>query len=122
MRANIKGTVLLSGGIDSAACARFMSARMRVDCLFIDFGQAAAKAELKAAQAIASHLSLPFECATVRASTKFAAGEIVGRNAFLVLSAVLIRGKESNVIGCGIHAGTTYSDCSPTFVDDINRL
>ena len=44
--------VLLSGGIDSAACAYYFQQRGdNVEAVFIDYGQAAAHAEFRYAQA-----------------------------------------------------------------------
>ena len=118
----MQATVLLSGGIDSAACARFLSEKMATDCLFVDFGQSAAGAELVAAEAIASHLSLPFDVVIVRGQNDFGAGEITGRNAFLMFTAAVFKGERTNLIGCGIHAGTPYADCSQEFVVAMNQL
>ena len=52
-------TVLISGGIQLAACAHFLCSRgMLVDGLFIDHGQAAAEREARAVSALADHLGI----------------------------------------------------------------
>ena len=52
--------VLLSGGIDSAACAQFYKRQgYSVKTLFIDYGQQAALKEAEAALKISKHLALP---------------------------------------------------------------
>ena len=53
-------TVLMSGGINSAACAHFLRRQgFVVDAIFLDYGQLAAT--LKAAMAFAHHLDLPMQ-------------------------------------------------------------
>jgi 7-cyano-7-deazaguanine synthase len=50
----------MSGGIDSAACAYFLREQgITVDCIFVDYGQAAAIREARAVAAVANYLALP---------------------------------------------------------------
>lgn len=50
-----QATVLLSGGIDSAAVLALLKSQgMQVRCLFVDYGQPAAEQELAASSSIAS--------------------------------------------------------------------
>ena len=45
--------ILLSGGIDSSACIKFyLDLSYKVECIFCNYGQPAADAELAAAQSI----------------------------------------------------------------------
>jgi 7-cyano-7-deazaguanine synthase len=120
-------TVLMSGGIDSAACAHFLrSSGMSVDGLFIDHGQAAAEPEAKAVAALAGHLGIAVRKAGLMGSHSFGAGELLGRNAFLIFTALLLSGGRSGLLGLGLHAGTPYYDCSeafsPTPTDRWQRL
>src|SRR5437588_234094 len=82
-------TVLLSGGIDSAACMRFLQSQgLAVRALFIDYGQPAAALELTSAFSLSEAHDCPFEVVTVRSNSQFGAGELLGRNAFLIFNAL----------------------------------
>jgi 7-cyano-7-deazaguanine synthase len=119
-----KATVLFSGGIDSAACAHMLkSQKFDVETLFVDFGQAAARKEYEAACLLAQSIRVPLKrYALVGDTTSFGAGELVGRNAFLAFSALLMTRGESAVIALGLHAGTPYFDCSPVFLSSISKI
>jgi 7-cyano-7-deazaguanine synthase len=118
-----RATVLLSGGIDSAACARFLQDEGHtVSCVFIDYGQAAAGQEKYAATSIATHLRSQLSTISVTPRHEFGAGEITGRNAFLVLAAMMLCDVRSGVLALGIHSGTPYYDCGPAFLVSIDRL
>lgn len=113
----------MSGGIDSAACANLLSSRgMSVDGLFIDHGQAAAEREAKAVSTLAAHLGIDVRKAGLLASRPFGPGELPGRNAFLIFTALLLSGGRSGLLGLGLHAGTPYYDCSQAFVTAIGQL
>ena len=121
--ANSNALVLLSGGIDSAACARYLQDEgFSVSCVFIDYGQAAAKPERVAAAALADTLKTTLSVVTVSSKRRFGVGEIPGRNAFLILTAMTICEVNSGVISLGIHGGTSYYDCSPAFFASVDRL
>lgn len=121
--ANSNALVLLSGGIDSAACARYLQDEgFAVSCVFIDYGQAAAKPERSAAAALVDTLKTNLSFVTVSSAHQFGAGEIPGRNAFLILTAMTICEVNSGVISLGIHGGTPYYDCSPAFLTSIDRV
>jgi hypothetical protein len=99
--------VLLSGGIDSAACARLLlDEGNTVSCVFIDYGQAAA--ESRSAASIATNLRCSLLKIAVTPRHHFGAGEITGRIAFLVLAALTLCEVRSGVIALGIHSGTPY--------------
>ena len=51
----------------------------------------------------------------------FGSGEIRGRNAYLLHTALIEFPTSSGVVALGIHAGTGYADCSPEFVDLMQR-
>lgn len=115
--------VLMSGGIDSYACAHFLISQGKdVHGMFIDYGQAAAKFERHSVEQISGLLGIPISYFTVTGCTPFAAGEIVGRNAFFISSALLFVPKKSGLIAIGIHSGTPYYDCSPSFLEIMARL
>lgn len=113
--------VLLSGGIDSATCLALVArSGVQARALFVDYGQAAAISEARSARAVASHFRVGQQALTCRARD-FGAGEIRGRNAFLVHVALLSATEESAVIVLGIHGGTQYRDCSREFTSLIQE-
>ena len=115
-------TMLMSGGIDSAACAAFLVAQgIEVSALFIDHGQAAAAHERTAVDLLAATLGIEIQHLAFTGGAPFGAGELVGRNAFLIFAALFATRARSSFIGLGLHAGTPYYDCSPVFVETINR-
>jgi 7-cyano-7-deazaguanine synthase len=115
-------TVLMSGGIDSAACAAFlMSQGLEVSALFVDYGQAAVEFERVAVRSLAAALKIEVRELALTGTAQSGAGELVGRNAFLVFAALFVTRARSCRIAMGLHAGTPYYDCSPAFVDAINR-
>ena len=56
--------VLLSGGVDSAACLAFLLEQAPAEAMFINYGQAAAAQEEASATAIAHHYGV--ELRTIR--------------------------------------------------------
>jgi len=113
----------MSGGIDSAACANFLIDQgHKPRALFVDYGQAALKRERAAVKSLCAHFTIPLEVVTVSGVKNFSSGELVGRNAFLILSAVFLAQATSGILALGIHAGTPYYDCSPTFVHRMQQL
>ncbi len=109
--------ILLSGGLDSAACLRFYVDLGRPICgLFIDYQQPAAKREGYAAKAVANHYGVSLYTAIWRGQSKKQPGSVAARNAFLLTAALMERPEQVTTIALGIHAGTQYADCSPEFV------
>jgi 7-cyano-7-deazaguanine synthase len=117
-----RALVLLSGGIDSAACAHFLTNDFSVECLFVDYGQAACDLEREASQRVANMLGVELCEATARTNRSFATGEVPGRNGLLALLALAASGYGANVIAMGLHAGTPYYDCSPAFADRFDII
>ena len=113
--------VLASGGIDSsAALALATSSFSRVVGLFVDFNQPALDAESSAHRKITSHFGL--ESRTVRYRGRgVGQGEIRGRNAFFLQTALMEFPLESGAVVIGVHAGTPYRDCSPEFIELMAR-
>ncbi len=113
----------MSGGIDSTACAHFLLAQgLDVRGLFIDYGQAAARNEIAAATAIASALSIPLHTFIVSGADPYAGGELLGRNAFLIFTALFLGRCHSGLLALGIHDGTPYYDCSAVFLNAAEGL
>jgi 7-cyano-7-deazaguanine synthase len=117
-----KALVLLSGGVDSMACAHFLIAtKYNVSAMFLDYGQAARQHESSAASCVAAEMKLPLRKAEIRLGTIFGVGEVVGRNALLIFSA-LATGAAGQTLAMGIHSGTSYYDCSPLFANRIDLI
>jgi 7-cyano-7-deazaguanine synthase len=115
-------TVLLSGGLDSAVCvAYYLELGSRVRCLFIDWGQSAAADEWTAAQCIADALDVPVHRMELTGLPPLS-GKIRGRNALLVCLALMEAPSDQTSIAIGIHAGTTYEDCSPEFLEKMRAV
>lgn len=113
--------ILLSGGADSATALALASQKeASLSTLFVDYGQAAARAENLAAKTIAeayraNHSRLTFH------GLHFGSGEVKARNAFLVHVALLAVQFEVGVVIIAIHAGTPYRDCGPAFLELMQR-
>jgi 7-cyano-7-deazaguanine synthase len=120
---NSSATVLLSGGIDSTACLHFLAKRgSNVQGVLLDYGQAAAAAERKAARAVAAHMHVPLMVYEVRGGPAFGSGELKGRNAFLIFAALFLTRPTTGLIAIGVHAGSPYYDCSPPFINSMAQL
>ena len=120
-----KPVVLLSGGIDSAACTRYLQDEgYEPSCVFVDYRQSAVEEERRAAVAVAEHLHVPLTVISIPAQRTFGVGEIVGRNAFFVMVTMTLCDVKSGVIVLGIVTGpwSRYYDCSPAFLTSIDRL
>ena len=116
-------TVLMSGGIDSAACAHHLhNAGFAVEGLFINYGQAAARLEEKAVSAIATYLGIKLRKVSLDGGGRYGSGELVGRNAFLIFTALFVTAGRPGLLGVGIHAGTPYYDCSEGFLATLGKL
>lgn len=115
--------VLMSGGIDSAAVAHILKTQgHKVRGIFIDYGQAAAMPEARAVAAMATHLSIDVTTLSIGGKLAFGAGELAGRNAFLINAAVFLGGAHRGLLAIGVHAGTPYYDCSPPFIAQMKTL
>ena len=113
----------MSGGLDSSACAHFLIRQgAEVRGVFIDYGQAAAAFERRAAVSISAHLGLAFTEYSVLGSEPFSSGELVGRNAFLAISTLFLTRARPGLLVMGLHAGTPYYDCSEPFVAALAKL
>lgn len=116
-------TVLMSGGVDSTACAHFLKARGAAVCgLFVNHGQAAASCETRALEALAPRLQIKIETARLTGAGNLGIGELVGRNAMLIFSAVFLTRAAPGLLAIGAHAGSTYFDCSSAFMESAGRL
>jgi len=113
--------VLLSGGVDSAVVLAMLSAGgHNASAVWVDYGQPAAAAEREASKAIASTYGIAWTELAVAGLVPPAAGEFPGRNDMLVaLAATAAAGRS---VAIGVHAGTNYADCSPSWVEEWQGL
>ena len=115
--------LLLSGGIDSAASLAFyLKEGFHVECFHISFGQPASGHERAAAERVARHFNVSLTTLRWSGSANFMAGNIIGRNAFFFLGALIEIGENIGVLVTGIHAGTPYFDCSQTFLSSLQTV
>lgn len=115
--------VLFSGGIDSTACLHFcLQEGHRPRALFVDYGQVARDREETAASAVTEALDIPLRKLHIGGAASKTEGLVQGRNAFLVLCALMEAGDQSSTIALGIHRGTSYWDCSRGFAELMQSL
>ena len=115
--------VLLSGGIDSAACVAFyLKENFSTRCMFIDYEQAAGQREFRSAKAIAKHYRVHFSRLTWSGLHKKNAGLVFGRNAFLLVSALMEMPRYTGIIAIGAHSGTNYYDCTSAFFRKMQSI
>jgi 7-cyano-7-deazaguanine synthase len=115
--------VLASGGIDSTLCIHHLVRDgYPVRAMHIEFGQPASEREWESVERIGRKLGI--ESTQVGMSPIRSAGnpEIVGRNAALICIALLHARANEKLICIGVHAGTPFFDCSPSFVETMGRL
>lgn len=118
-----RAIILMSGGIDSAACAYHMKEQgFNVEGVFIDFGQAAAAQEISAVEAMTHHLGMGLRKIAFDQPERRGAGELLGRNALLVFCALFFDKGAGDLLALGLHAGTPYFDSSEVFINTIGRL
>ena len=116
-------TVLLSGGIDSAATvAAFRKRHAAIDAIFFDYGQPARRSEWEAAQAIGRHYRIEVVRGKMGFHPTSRDGEFFARNALLTLAAAATRPPGPVVIAMGLHSSSPYYDTTPSFVADVQRL
>jgi 7-cyano-7-deazaguanine synthase len=115
--------VLVSGGLDSAACVNYYkSKRYDVKAVFVDYGQKANRMESSSARALATHYKVPLQKLRLNAGTRFGEGEVFCRNAVLLLTALMANPTFKGIISIGIHSDSLYYDCSVSFVSLMKRL
>lgn len=119
----LTAVVLLSGGIDSAACVRYyLDLGYQLRGLFIDYGQHARDNEGESAIQVANYYDIPLDKVSLSPINHFGPGEIRGRNAFLIIAALLYYPQFKGILSLGIHSGTPYYDCSQQFICDIATI
>jgi 7-cyano-7-deazaguanine synthase len=114
--------VLLSGGLDSTACVAYYKAqRSRISTLFVDYGQRSRNHELRSASAVAAHYNVALKVLRLSKSNTWN-GYVPARNAFLLTVALMHFEEARGLISIGVHAGTSYVDCTPTFSNSMQAV
>jgi 7-cyano-7-deazaguanine synthase len=115
--------VLLSGGLDSAACIAFYRAQaFELDAIFFDYGQPALAQERKASRNVAAHFDVGLQEIKLHGPLRIGVGEVRGRNAVFMLTALMEHPIAQGLIAIGIHAGPPYYDCTPGFLTGVQVL
>ena len=122
-RNNTTVSVLLSGGLDSTACIAFyLDQGFLVHSYFVDYGQVSAFREGKAAVDVAKHYGIHLEKLKWSGLSDKVSGFIQGRNAFLLIAALMELSEEVNILAIGIHSGTNYVDCTSSFIHRLQDI
>lgn len=122
--------LLLSGGIESTALAFWLRPQIAVT---VDYGQPCAAGEMRAATTISKELGIDHKTIAVAA---YPAREKTSRppaeahsvwwpyrnQLLLTLAAAALAEKEISEIYIGLVKGDIYKDCTPTFVNTLNRV
>lgn len=115
--------VLVSGGVDSAACVDFYERqRLAVSGLHVTYGQPAARHEAAAATAIAHYYGIPLTLIRLVGARPKSDGELLGRNALLLFTALMELDARSAILALGVHSGTPYYDCSSSFLATVQSI
>jgi len=115
--------VLLSGGVDSTACAAFyLGSGHTLAALFVDYGQAARQQEEKAARAISRFFRIPLGVVRCRGLRSDIPGITRGRNLALLSMGLSAFADDAGIIALGVHLGSAYPDCGANFIAQVQRI
>lgn len=119
----MNATILMSGGLDSSACAHYYKQRgYDVRGVHVSYGQPAEAAERRAMEQVCKFFGIRFSAFCATGSEKYGTGELFGRNLFLISCAMCLGKFDAGILAMGIHAGTPYYDCSPAFFELMSRV
>jgi len=114
--------VLFSGGLDSLACVAFYRASdCQVTALFVDYGQPAAKREGQAVRRLGRVLNVPVRRVRV-VGVDSPPGLVPGRNAMLLNIALMSLTFRTGLVVLGVHSGTSYPDCTWSFIKRMQDI
>lgn len=115
--------ILISGGLDSAACIDFYQRQqLTVSGLHVTYGQPAARHEAAAATAVAHHYGISLTLIQHIGARPKSDAELLGRNAFLLFTALMEIDACSAILALGVHSGTPYYDCSSSFLSTVQTI
>ena len=86
------------------------------------YGQPATRQETTAATAIAHHYRIPLTLVRFVGGRPKSDGELLGRNALLLFTALMEIEDFSAILALGIHSGTPYYDCSSSFLTSVQSI
>ncbi|WP_193181634.1 7-cyano-7-deazaguanine synthase [Nisaea sediminum] len=119
----VRATVLLSGGVDSTACVHYLIQQgFNVDAIFVDYDQAARELESVSSKKISDYFNINYQKIKLSGLSSSGVGELVGRNALFIFLALFTTRAKSGLLGLGLHAGTSYFDCSPKFLESAGQF
>ena len=90
--------------------------------LFVDYGQLSAGLEREAVERICKSYKIPFDVISLSGMKKWKNGFVLGRNAFLLFTALMNFNEENGLVAIGVHDGTDYWDCKRDFMSKIKGL
>lgn len=123
MSARPEVMILLSGGVDSTACIHFfLEVGRPLVGLFVDYGQVSASHEFSAATSVAEHYGLPLLSKQWHGAERKQPGLVPARNGFLLTAALMERPASVTQVVLGIHAGSGYPDCDPSFLECMQKV
>jgi len=116
--------ICCGGGTDSTALIDYYLRKgFAVQGVHFDYGQVACFGERRAVSAIADYYRVPVMQVDLRpALAARSNGEFPARNALFVLASAGLFVEHSGLISLGIHSGTQFYDCGPTFVTHMQQL
>ena len=118
-----RALILTSGGIDSTACIKYyQDLGFNVDGFFVNYGQKAHLKEYEAVKKISAFYEIAYTTLTLQDTLDISSGEILGRNGFLIMAALLANPNFSGLLVLGIHSGVSYYDCSKEFIKKMNSI
>ncbi len=114
--------LLLSGGVDSAVCLALLRRDgASVETVFVDYGQRPLRAELESAQRVAGNFESALSVVRINGFI-VVDGDIAARNLMLLACAANRALPRNRLVVIGVHAGTPYADCSPTFAKTVQDV
>jgi 7-cyano-7-deazaguanine synthase len=93
-----------------------------VEALFIDYGHPANIVERGHVKKLCQRYAVPLSTMTLSGAKVNSSGEIRGRNAFLITTALMARPDLSGLLSLGIHGGSPYYDCGERFLQTMRGL
>jgi 7-cyano-7-deazaguanine synthase len=114
---------MIGGGIDSAALIAFyISRKANISAIHLNYGQPSFNGEHRSAIKLSKFYNIPLNTINLGLSIVNTQGEYNCRNATLLLAAASSLPAKERIFSLGIHSGTSYYDCSPKFIEDIQQV
>lgn len=115
-------TLLASGGIDSTALLDFYKRNgYDVTCVHFQYGQPSESSEFEAVKQVCERYSSHLVITRLGFGLMLVGDEVMLRNTIFVVAAAAMRPSPKR-ISLGIHRGSPYYDCTPSFLADVQRV